>query len=587
MAQEPTLRFRSTTPSSSLPAVPGPPGVPLPDLLYAQPSAHVDDRLLEELLELSFLGRDAGTDLPAVLQDVHVPESPWNPHFFAEGLFLEELLERCFALTLHGRRFPLHRRFLRTILASPPTDPEVVRYRQDVLAELQDHPDVRQKAVGLYVALFDLLSLFKNPGGSGHGLDPDHASYRLEILRQVQTVVDRMVDDFGECRSGLHDLHRVGKEIRDSREHGILAALLDHEGHLSELTLRVRLAADGRIRSLDLEDLAENETNAFHRGPARRWYDRLRLRWRGLDLDRREVVNRLIVAVYQEIAPALRNLLQLIGPLELYLGAIAFADNARAHGLEVCRPEILPLPRPTAADGPDGGGPPAAGLELEDLFNPLLLREGHVTPVPCDLAPRQPNATVVVTGPNSGGKTRMLQAVGIAQMLGQAGLFVPARRARLPLAGGLFVSLIEHTSADETEGRLGAELRRIRRLFEEVRPGSLILLDELCSGTNPSEAVGIVSLVLDLLQGLHSTALVTTHFLDYARNLAQDPPYPELELLRVVTSDDHVPTYQFAPGVADTSLASETARRMGVTFEDLADLLARRFRIDRPTRRDS
>lgn len=55
----------------------------------------------------------------------------------------------------------------------------------------------------------------------------------------------------------------------------------------------------------------------------------------------------------------------------------------------------------------------------------------------------------------------------------QAGLFVPARRARLPLAHGLFVSLIEHAVSDQTEGRLGAELRRIRRRFGVDRPQRL------------------------------------------------------------------------------------------------------------------
>ena len=133
---------------------------------------------------------------------------------------------------------------------------------------------------------------------------------------------------------------------------------------------------------------------------------------------------------------------------------------------------------------------------------------------------------------------------------------------------------------------------RIRRLFEECRPGSMILLDELCSGTNPSEAVEIVSLVLDLLRGVSSTAFITTHFLDYTRSLqaaearadGERPGGSELEFLRVVSTEDHVPTYQFTEGVAETSLASNTARRMGVTFDSLADLLVQRFGIERPKR---
>jgi DNA mismatch repair protein MutS2 len=320
---------------------------------------------------------------------------------------------------------------------------------------------------------------------------------------------------------------------------------------------------------LAVGEVEENVANRFHRGPVRRWWDRTLLRLRGFDVDPREVVNRLIVAVYLEVAPALRALLQVIGPLQVYLGTLAFAAAARERGLKVCRPEIVPA---------------EAGLSLERLFNPLLLRDDEPPPVPCDVAPRHAAATVVVTGPNSGGKTRMLQAVGIAQVLGQAGLLVPARSARVPVLEGLFVSLVEHATADQAEGRLGSELARIRRLFEEVRPGSMVLLDELCSGTNPSEAVEIVSLVLDLLGGLRPVAFITTHFLDYAQQLRESPPYPEVEFLRVVSTEDHVPTYQFTPGVAETSLAVNTARRMGVTFDGLADLLVQRFGIERPVR---
>ena len=348
--------------------------------------------------------------------------------------------------------------------------------------------------------------MFKSPG---RGLSVEHAAVRLEILRLVASVVDAMVEDFAGATSGLRRLHEVGRQIRDSREHEVLAALLDHEDRLSDLMLRVRIGADGRIRRLDVDDIEENAGNVFHRGPWRRGWDRLVLRLRGFDLDPHEVVNRLIVAVYEEIAPALRTLLQVIGPLQVYLGTLAFAAAARRAGLEVCRPELVEL-----------GEDAASGLDLERLFNPLLLRDGETPPIPCEIAPRHACPTVVVTGPNSGGKTRMLQAVGVAQILGQAGLYVPARRARVPILQGLFVSLIEHATADQTEGRLGAELARIRRLFEEIRPGSMILLDELCSGTNPSEAVEIVSLVLDLLRGLQPIGFITTHFLDYAHALA-------------------------------------------------------------------
>src|SRR6202034_140057 len=168
----------------------------------------------------------------------------------------------------------------------------------------------------------------------------------------------------------------------------------------------------------------------------------------------------------------------------------------------------------------------------------------------------------LVTGPNSGGKTRLLQAIGLAQLLAQSGLFVPARAASLSLAPGLVVSLIEEARADQAEGRLGTELVRIRSLFERLPPGAMVILDELCSGTNPSEGEEIFELVVRMLSRLTPQALITTHFLAFAARLEREQTIGGLRFLQVELGEDQRPTYQFTPGVARTSLAGQAAVRL-------------------------
>jgi DNA mismatch repair protein MutS2 len=214
----------------------------------------------------------------------------------------------------------------------------------------------------------------------------------------------------------------------------------------------------------------------------------------------------------------------------------------------------------------------ASGRSISGLFNPLLLAQG-VRVVPCDVTTPRHDMTVIVTGPNSGGKTRLLQSLALAQMLGQAGFFVPAREARLAFAPGLFVSLIEEATADQTEGRLGVELIRIRSLFERVQVGSMVVLDELCSGTNPSEGEEIFELVITLLAELAPQAFITTHFLQLAARIAQTPPVAGLAFFQVELDQHQFPTYRFVPGVATTSLAQRTAARLGVTREELSALV--------------
>jgi DNA mismatch repair protein MutS2 len=114
---------------------------------------------------------------------------------------------------------------------------------------------------------------------------------------------------------------------------------------------------------------------------------------------------------------------------------------------------------------------------------------------------------------------------------------------------------------------------RIRKLFERLTWGSLVIVDELCSGTNPSEAEEIFRLVLGELTALEPQTIVTTHFLHFAATLAEDRTLPELEFLQVELDATQTPTFGFVPGVANTSLARRTAERLGVTREALKGLV--------------
>jgi DNA mismatch repair protein MutS2 len=345
--------------------------------------------------------------------------------------------------------------------------------------------------------------------------------------------------------------------LRESPQYGALADLLEYEHGMADLDLRVRLGGDGRIRRVAIQRITENRANRFWTSPLRRLRDRLRVIASGYDFSRRELMDRLVNQVFADLAPSLVTLIQLLGHLEFYLANLKFKADAEARGLAVSLAEFR-------EDCP---------LEFECLFNPLLLLQRQ-SPVPCDIRSENAESIVVVTGPNSGGKTRLLQALGWAALLGQSGLYAPAARARMPARSGLFVSLVENESAAQTEGRLGRELLRIRTLFEQMRGGSMVVLDELCSGTNPSEGIEVFAMVLRLLRHVRPTAFVTTHFLDFARSLVDDPPVAGLQFLQVELDATQSSTYQFIPGVAPTSLAALTAARLGVTFDRLSALIA-------------
>jgi DNA mismatch repair protein MutS2 len=529
---------------------------PLPDLLSPAADTETNPDRLTHLLDLAFLGRASAGELDRELDSMTAGTTPWQPEHFVDDLFLSELVNANSTIDVNGQRFRAHRGFLERVLSTPPGDLPTIKYRQAILRELGDNASFAEASERLLVQLYRLLTLLRASRDDAR-LEPTR--FRFDVLSAFRSVVQQMAEGFDGATSGLQRLRDAGVAIRESKAFSHLQALLDHNEKMATLSLEAFIGADGRLRHLEIRGLREARGNPYYRRPLRRWWDRLRVIYRRYDLGSEELVERLVMGVWQEVAPALLRLIQLICHLELYTVSRAFAADARSRGLEVCLPSVEAN----------------AEYEVEALFNPLLLALMD-RPVPTDLETTSASRIALVTGPNSGGKTRLLQAVGIAGVLAHCGLYTPCARARMPLAAGLFASIVELDRADQSEGRLGTELVRLRNLFESVPPGSLVLLDELCSGTNPSEAIEIVDMVLRLLRQIQPHALVTTHFLDFASRLQSQGSSDGLAFLQAEIDDRQGATFRFIPGVAKTSLAVGTAQRLGVTFEELERLLENR-----------
>ncbi len=531
--------------------------IPIPDILNLEPRISGHQDAVGELLELAFLGRDDAKGIERALGAFRGGGRGWNLELFAEDLFVKELIRSCFTVRIGGLRFQVNQAFLYNVLSDPPTSLEAVVFRQDVLRELESDPALAANVEKLYQELSQLLSMFKQPD---HAAKLDINTFRLDLLKLSKWIIDWMVTGFEAASSGLRRLHDVGLAIQESDAYRTLADLLDYESRLSTLRLSVQVGADGELKTLHIDDIDENKDNPFYRGPVKRLWDRLKLFvLYGYRLEQRDIIGRLLREVYLRISPSLSPLVQLIGQLELYLAALSFKHQVESEGLEMSLARF------------DSAGP----MDLREVFNPLLLGLDNPA-VPCTVRCCNHRGITVVTGPNSGGKTRLLQTIGLTQLLGQSGLYVPAAAANLPIIRGMFVSLVESETASQADGRLGRELLRIRHLFEAMGSPSLVILDELCSGTNPAEGTEIFRMVVKLLGRLETVSFISTHFLGFAHELESEPPVPELEFLQVETDDQLTSTYQFRPGVAETSLATATAERLGVNFEELSALIDQR-----------
>lgn len=529
-----------------------------PNLLELHSSPRFDASSLEQALAFSFTGGEIGDVLEHVLDVMPLAHTTWDGESFARDVFLSAFIDRCMPVMAEGRSMPRSARFLERLLVAPPADVAITRHRHDVVRELATDSTLRSKLERFYRCTLHLRGLLSKTGV----IRIDTVERQLAILRTTREIISDAAEAFTHAKSALSQLSRWANDCKGERGYERLCALLEYEEHSKELDVRLQLGFDGHIRHFRVLDRRPQKENPFYESQGRRVLRKLGLFLRGERFTDQELLSQLLCDVFEDVLPMLPPLFPLVGDVEFYLACMAFRDGAIRAGGEVCLPSF-------AGEN--------EGRVLLRLFNPLLASEGK-KPVPCDIRTERPDARVIVTGPNSGGKTRLLQSLALTQMLAQAGCFVPAKEARLPWATGLFVSLLEHASPDQEEGRLGTELLRIRRLFESLDAGYLVILDELCSGTNPSEGEDIFRLVVRLLGDLSPSAFITTHFLEFAERLraSASREHPELEFLRVLLDARERPTYTFGEGVATSSLAHRTAARLGVTEANLRALIAER-----------
>lgn len=530
----------------------------LPDLLNQQGTLHLKLGSYQKGLGYAFTTGDSAGALRHLLDDAPVDESSFDAESFANDLFIDELIAKCFQIRMQKWTSSINVHYFKRLLCHPPKDKASTIFRQGIQKELLEKKSFRVQFKRLYREMVDLRDELDSQGIMGPMF---FTRRRIDILTDVKGVIDMAAASFDGATSGLSRISSWARELQQTEGFLKLHDFLNYENNLATVKLELGVGADGSIRRFKILELKENKKNRFHQHPIKRFFIKLGLMARGYRVSGEGLVARWVEEVFEALVWDFSLFIGLIGDMEFHLAGLYFVDMAKKEGNVCCLPTFIEK----------GSG---EGRKMERLFNPLLLGEKQKA-IPGDVAAKRNDAIVIITGPNSGGKTRLLQAVALSQLLGQAGLCVPAKTARIHFVTSLFVTLLDWSNADQKEGRLGTELLRIKRVFEKATGGSLVVLDELCSGTNPQEGEEIFHLVISLLRELTFESFISTHFLRFAKRLEEENSTLDLEFLQVELDGHQVPTYQFIQGVADTSLATHTAARLGITRDDLLDLIQR------------
>jgi DNA mismatch repair protein MutS2 len=205
----------------------------------------------------------------------------------------------------------------------------------------------------------------------------------------------------------------------------------------------------------------------------------------------------------------------------------------------------------------DGGPAGSSGITaLKKARHPLL----GASAVPIDFT--MDVRTVIITGPNTGGKTVALKTLGLFALMNQAGLALPAEDAVLPVFDGVYADIGDEQSLSQSLSTFSAHMINIAAIIENAGAGSLVLLDELGSGTDPEEGSAIAMAILDHLIAKKVRLVVTTH-----HGLLKNYGYTREGVENASVEFDGrtlSPTYRIVMGIPGESRAVDIAERTGL-----------------------
>lgn len=202
-------------------------------------------------------------------------------------------------------------------------------------------------------------------------------------------------------------------------------------------------------------------------------------------------------------------------------------------------------------------------LRLKEARHPLLLLQG-VQVVPNDLGLGQPQQALVITGPNTGGKTVALKTVGLCTLMALAGLHIPTKAGSVvPRVPGVFTDIGDEQSLSANTSTFSGHIANIMAILEAHHAGSMVLLDELVVGTDPLQGAALAQAICERFADLGALLLVTTHY-----ESLKALPFDDDRFRNGAVGFDAangVPTYALELDVPGASSALATARRLGLT----------------------
>jgi DNA mismatch repair protein MutS len=530
------------------------------------------------------------------------------------------------ALVQHLAFAPQYEATTRAILLNLCRDETDVSYRQAILADLLSYPDFADQLTDALEAIGDLEKYLTQPQWQDTALQKvawriSELAHYVDCVEQVTTILTRAGDRLQS--EGLQKLRATFEDILNDPTFAQLRAelptLLPNIRRIASVTVGINL--DDELRPTTVTLLALNTEPFVGISLMDRLFRKPPQGQPGIaplhnsrqfnmgsyqgDIELRKLDSPFMPPLFRDVMILLEDtsrpvvqalkkytqinsqfLIALKPELAFYLGAVKFIHKLHAVGLSTCAPDIIAAEERTTA---------LRGLYNVNLAWQLRGRFPKVNDVlvTSDAEFGAEGRVFILTGPNQGGKTTYIQAIGLAQLLGQAGLHVPATQAKLSLVDGIYTHFATEERPELEAGRLGEEARRLNSIFQRATRYSLILLNESLASTSVRESVFIGRDVLRIMRVMGVRAIFATHLHDLALECAalnDNTPgdSPIVSLISVVDVDnEHTNgssvhrTYRIVRGQpTGNSYAIELAAKYGISFDLLMAGLRERKVVD-------
>jgi DNA mismatch repair protein MutS2 len=354
-----------------------------------------------------------------------------------------------------------------------------------------------------------------------------------EVLDSASPELRRLRAEIRSAQSRLQDrLSTLVNEFRSALQEPIITMRSDR------YVLPVRAEARGQVRGIVHDQSGSGATVFVEPLVVVEMNNRLR----ELQLAERQEVERILLDLSEQVAengPYVRLAVELLAEIDLHLAKARYAGLINASN-----PKISSV-----------GGK----LELHEARHPLL----GGTVVPIDFRLGDDFNMVVITGPNTGGKTVALKTVGLLCLMAQSGLHIPVRDdSVIPIYHDVFADIGDEQSIEQSLSTFSSHLSRIIEILREAEPGALVLLDELGAGTDPSEGSALARAILTHLKQRSIATIATTHYSELKVFAHEEAGVANASVEFDV--DTLSPTYRLSIGLPGRSNALAIATRLGL-----------------------